>query len=175
MKFTASKPSQNHRGTEDPTMVKILQEIKTIKTAFSMAHGPARVPGQTWAAAAKGPEVASTTLRIQNEEEKKEISKLSSEELVEKIGMKEIVGARSMTNGQIKIFFPGDETWQIMEKQRDWTQKLAPTAQNVSRSYQVLLHDMPLTFDPDNHEHIRNFNRLTPSIYKGLLSKGLLG
>lgn len=46
-------------------------------------------------------EVAGTTIRIQNEEEKRGIAKLSSEELVKNIGMKEVIGARQMTNGQL--------------------------------------------------------------------------
>lgn len=46
----------------------------------------------------KKSDVASTTLRIQNEEEKKKISKLSSEDVVASFGMKKIIGADSMTN-----------------------------------------------------------------------------
>lgn len=113
----------------------------------------------------KKSDVASTTLRIQNEEEKKKISKLSSEDVVASFGMKKIIGADSMTNRQMKIFFMGDETRRIMEKQREQTQKLAQTAHILNRSYQDLIHHMPLTFDSENLEYIREL-QLTKILHK---------
>lgn len=47
-----------------------------------------------------------------------------------------------------------------MEKQRDWAQKLVPTAHIASRSYQDLIHDMPLTFDPENIRELQQTNIL---------------
>ncbi|KAI1005374.1 hypothetical protein K3495_g2840 [Podosphaera aphanis] len=65
-----------------------------------------------------------------------------------------------MTNGQVKVFFTGEETRQMMEKHKDWAQKLSPTAQIAIPNYQVLVHDMPLTFDPEQLKELRNANLL---------------
>ena len=146
--------SKTNRGEEYPTMAKILQEIQTIKATISQTQGPTLSKGQSWANIASKPEVPGTTIRIQDEEEKREISKLSSEELVKKIGMKEIIGARQMVNGQVKVYYAEAVTKQIMERQKDWTQKLATTAQVASENYQVLVHGMPFSFEPENPNHL---------------------
>lgn len=153
-----SPPTNNKtgRGEENPTMTKILQEIQTIKATISKSQGPAQTKGQSWANVASKPEVPGTTIRIQDEEEKREISKLSSEELVKKIGMKEIIGARQMVNGQVKVYYAEAVTKQIMERQKDWTQKLATTAHAASENFQVLVHGMPFSFDPENLNHLKD-------------------
>lgn len=79
-------------------MAKIQQEIRKIKTAIIMTQGSSRTQVQPWANVTSKPEIA-TTVRIQNEEGKKKIAKLSSEELVDKIGMKKVIAARQMVNG----------------------------------------------------------------------------
>lgn len=38
--FIVPKLPQNDRGAEDPTMVKMLQEVKTNKTAIFITQGP---------------------------------------------------------------------------------------------------------------------------------------
>ena len=144
------------RGEEIPTMTKILQEIQTIKATISQTQGPSQSKGQSWANIACKPEVPGSIIRIQDEEEKREISKLSSEELVKKIGMKEIIGARQMVNGQVKVYYAEAVTKQIMERQKDWTQKLATTAQVASDNYQVLVHGMPFSFEPENANHLKD-------------------
>ncbi|RKF64052.1 putative blumeria specific protein, partial [Erysiphe neolycopersici] len=82
--------------------------------------------------------ITGTTIRIQNEQEKKEIAKLSSEELVKKIGVKEVIGARQTMNCQVIVCFAGEGTKQLMEQRKDWTLKLEASAQMANPSYQVL-------------------------------------
>ena len=45
-----------------------------------------------------------------------------------KIGVKQIVGARQMTNGQVKVNFAGEGTKELMEQHKDWNTMLAPSA-----------------------------------------------
>lgn len=135
-------------------MAKILQEVQTIKATISPTQGPSHSKGQSWANIARKPEKPGTTIRIQDEEEKTQISKLTSEELVKKIGMKEIIGARQMVNGQVKVYYAEAVTKQIMERQKDWTQNLATTAQVASENYQVLIHGMPFSFEPESPNHL---------------------
>ena len=75
-------------------MAKILQEIQTIQASISQTKVPAPIQGHSWAQIAGKPEVACTTIRVQDDEEKKEISRLLSEELVKKIGINEVIVAR---------------------------------------------------------------------------------
>ncbi|KAI0991067.1 hypothetical protein K3495_g17120, partial [Podosphaera aphanis] len=106
---------KNNPKDENPTMAKILQEIQTLKSTITQSQIRPRAQGQTWANVARRPETTGTTIRITDEEEKRKIAQLSSEELVKKIGVKEVIGARQMTNGQVKVFFAGEETRQMME------------------------------------------------------------
>lgn len=151
-----TKPSHSE---ENKTITKILQEVQLIKGTILQTQGLAHQQGQSWAKIASKSEVAGTTIRIQDKNEKKEIAKLSSEELVKKIGMKEIIGARQMVDGQIKVYYAKQSTKQIMEGQKNWTKKLSTTAHIVSVNYQVLVHDMPYTFQPENPEHIKELQK----------------
>lgn len=137
--------SKSSHADENPTMTKILQEIRSIKTSMAQNKGLSQGHGQTWAKVARKPEVAGSVIRIQDEKEKLEIAKLSSKEIVKKIGINEVVGAKQLPNGQVKVFFAGPETKQIMDKQREWTSKLSATAQIASPTYQVLVHDTRLS------------------------------
>ncbi|KAI0992758.1 hypothetical protein K3495_g15427, partial [Podosphaera aphanis] len=86
-------PSQSPKSSpaeESPTMTKILHEIRSIKTTITQSKGLPQAHGQTWAKVARKPEAAGSVIRIQDEKEKLEIAKLSSEELVKKIGLNEV-------------------------------------------------------------------------------------
>lgn len=96
---------------------------------------------------------------------------MSSEELVRKIGRSEIIAARPMVNGQIKVYYTGEEAKQIMESQKDWTQKLASTAHIATSSYQVLIHGMPLSFEPENSSHIKDLQLANDQYIPGLKIK----
>ncbi|KAI0997974.1 hypothetical protein K3495_g10216 [Podosphaera aphanis] len=135
-------------------ITKILQEVRSIKVAISLTQGLPKGQGQSWAKVANQSEATGTVLRIQNDEEKREIAKLSSEDIVKEIRIKEVIGAKQMLNGQVKVFFSGHETKKIMERQRDWTSKLSAIAQIANPSYQVLVHDMPFSFEPEKQEQI---------------------
>ena len=160
--------SKTGRENENFTIAKILQEIKTIKATISQTQSSATSKSQSWASVASKPEVPGSIIRIQDEDEKKEISKLSSEELVNKIGRKEIIGARQMVNGQVKVYYAEAVTKQIMEKQKDWTQNLATTAQVASDYYQVLIHGMPFSFQPENPDHIKELQNANDAHTPGI-------
>ena len=81
-----------------------------------------------------------------------------------KLDTKEVIGAKQMTNGQVRVYFADHDVKEMMETQRGWTTKLAPTAQIASKSYQILAHDMPLSFDPSNEGHIKELE-LANSLY----------
>ncbi|KAI1002562.1 hypothetical protein K3495_g5634 [Podosphaera aphanis] len=138
-KVSLSKVSQYDRKDENSAIAEILQEIK--------------------AQVASKEETSGTVIRIQDDKEKKEIAKLSSEELVKKIGIKEVIGARKMLNGQVKVYFAGEQTKQPMEQETSWTSKLAPSARVASPRYQVLLHDIPLSFQPENAVHLKELQK----------------
>ncbi|KHJ32722.1 putative zinc finger cchc-type protein [Erysiphe necator] len=159
---------KNNPKVENPTMAKILQEIQMLKSTITQSQTRPRALGQTWANVARRTEMTSTTIRITDEEEKRKIAQLSSEELVKKIGVKEVIGARQMTNGQVKVFFAGEETRQMMEKHKDWTQKLSSTAQIATPNYQVLVHDMSLSFDPENPEQIKELQNTNLLYIQGI-------
>ena len=44
----------------------------------------------------------------------------------------------------------------ILEKQKKWAQKLTTTAQIANTNYQVLVHNMPLSFLPESSEHVKD-------------------
>ncbi|KAI1001063.1 hypothetical protein K3495_g7139 [Podosphaera aphanis] len=167
-KISLPKPSLLGHKDENSSIAKILQEIKSIKATISQSQALTRPPGQSWARVASKPEAPGTIIRIQDEEEKKAIAKLSSEELVKKLDTKEVIGAKQMTNGQVRIFFAGQEIKEMMETRREWTTKLAPTAQIASKSYQVLAHDMPLSFDPSNEGHIKELEQANSLYLQGI-------
>ncbi|KAI0992834.1 hypothetical protein K3495_g15350 [Podosphaera aphanis] len=111
LKANPSKTPMTRYAEENPTMTKILQEINVIKVAISKSVGLATPQDRSWAKIAGRAESSGTVIRIQDENEKKEIAKLTSEELVKKIGLKEVVGARQMVNGQIK---PGKSSGSVI-------------------------------------------------------------
>lgn len=168
MKVYHPQSSKSSHADEIPTMTKILQEIRSIKTTIAQNKGLSQIHGQTWAKMARKPEVAGSVIRIQDEKEKLEIAKLSSEELVKKIGINEVVGAKQLPNGQVKVYFVGPETKQIMDKQREWTSKLSATAQIASPTYQVLVHDIPFSFNPENLEQIRELEKANGRYIQGI-------
>ncbi|KAI0998158.1 hypothetical protein K3495_g10035 [Podosphaera aphanis] len=116
LKFHHSQSSKSSHAEENPTMTKIVQEIRTIKTTIARSKGLSQAHGQTWAKVARKPEAAGSVIRIQDEKEKLEMAKLSSEELVKKIGLNEFLGAKQLPNGQVKVYFVGPETKEIMDK-----------------------------------------------------------
>ncbi|KAI0994281.1 hypothetical protein K3495_g13901 [Podosphaera aphanis] len=154
----------------------IVADLEKFKLAIKDDNGPPRAykksssrsQGLSWANVASKPEIAGTTIRIQDETEKKELAKLSSEELVKKLGMKEIIGARQMVNGQVRVFYAEQATKKIMERQTEWARKLATTAQIASTNYQVLVHDMPLSFQPENPEHINELKKANDAHIPGI-------
>ena len=121
LKMKVPQNSPNTNQTDNITMTKILQEIQGIKSSISQNQSSSHAQGQSWAKIVSKPNVVGTTIKIQDEEEKRALVKLSSKELVEKIGMKEIIGARPMVNGQVKVYYAEAVTKQVMERQHDWT------------------------------------------------------
>ncbi|KAI0991062.1 hypothetical protein K3495_g17125, partial [Podosphaera aphanis] len=119
LKVHPSQSSKSSHAEVNPTMTKILQEIRSIKATITQNKGIPQAHGQTWAKVARKAEAAGSVIRIQDEKEKLEIAKLSSEELVKKIGLNEVIGAKQLPNGQVKVYFVGPETKQIMDKQRE--------------------------------------------------------
>ena len=167
-KVTPSKPTQTGHSDENFAMAKILQEIKGIKATIAQNHVPMPAQGRSWAKVASKGESYGTTIRIQDEQEKKEIAKLSSEELVKKIGVQQIIGARQMTNGQVKVYFAGEGTKELMEHHKEWTTNLAASAQVAGTVYQVLMHDMPLSFEPENPEHLKQLQKANHVYIQGM-------
>ncbi|KAI1007038.1 hypothetical protein K3495_g1184 [Podosphaera aphanis] len=154
MKVHPTANSQPRSVNENSAITKLLREIKSIKATITQTQASSRLQGQSWAKVASKPQASETIIRIQDEEEKKTISKLTGEELVKKIGRAEIIGARKMVNGQVKVYFTGKETKEQIEINKDWTRKLAATAHIATPTFQVLVHDMPLSFEPENPEHL---------------------
>lgn len=73
-----------------------------------------------------------------------------------------------MINVQVKAYFTGEETRKIKETQKGWAPKLATIA-HMSRPYcQVLIHDMPLTHDPENPEQIMELQKTNTLFIKGI-------
>ena len=50
------------------------------------------------------------------------------------MGINEVIAAKQMSNGQVKVFFPGQESKEMVEKQKEWATKLATTAHVASPS-----------------------------------------
>ncbi|KAI1003133.1 hypothetical protein K3495_g5079 [Podosphaera aphanis] len=75
----------------------------------------------------------------------------------------------------IIIFFAGQDVKEMMETQKGWTTKLAPTAKIASKSYQVLAHDMPLSFDPSHEGQIKELEQAN-SLYlqDRAINKGIM-
>ena len=85
-------------SNDNPSIAKILQEIQIIKASISQSKAPTPTQGHFWEKIAGKPEVGSTTIRIQDDEESKEIPRLWSKELVKKIGINEAIAARQISN-----------------------------------------------------------------------------
>ena len=73
-----------------------------------------------------------------------------------------------MTNGQVKVYFAGEGTKELMEQHKDWTTKLAPSAQVAGPIHQVLFHDMPLSFMPENPEHLKQLQKANDVYIQGI-------
>ncbi|KAI1004622.1 hypothetical protein K3495_g3592 [Podosphaera aphanis] len=144
---------------EDPPSMKvIIQENKEIKATVAQIQSPQNTLAPTWAKVA-GKGISAAKVRIEDEMEKQEIAEISSEQLVKRIGREEIIGARQMGNGHIKVYFSGQDTQRSMTEKREWAHKLSSTAHVAIPSYQVLIHDVPLTFNPDNPEQIKELQQ----------------
>ncbi|KAI1008150.1 hypothetical protein K3495_g91 [Podosphaera aphanis] len=95
-------------------------------------NGLARPQGQSWAKVASKTGTTGATIRIQDKSEKQEIAKFSSEELVKKIGMKEVIGAKKMVSGK------------------------------------VLIHNMPLTSNPEDKNQIKELQQTNLHYMQGI-------
>lgn len=55
-----------------------------------------------------------------------------------------------------------------MDKQREWTSKLSATAQIASPTIQVLVHEIPFSFNPEDLEQIKELEKKMEGISKAL-------
>ncbi|KAI0998604.1 hypothetical protein K3495_g9594 [Podosphaera aphanis] len=115
-----------------------------------------------------GKGIIGTKIRIEDEMEKHEVAELSSEELVKRIGSEEVIKAWQIGNGHMKVYFTGQETQQSMLKQREWAQKLSSTAHVAMPSFQVLIHDMPFSFEPEKPEQTKELQQTNRQYLKGI-------
>ncbi|KAI0990900.1 hypothetical protein K3495_g17287, partial [Podosphaera aphanis] len=56
----------------------------------------------------------------------------------------------------------------MMEK-REWAHKLSSTAHVAMPSYQVLIHDVPITFNPENLEQIKELQQMNSVYLQGII------
>ena len=162
-----TQPPKTSPTEDTPTIEVILQEIRDIKSTVTQIQSPKYSPAPTWAKVA-GKGVKGTKIRIEDEMEKHEIAELTSEELVKRIGREEVIGARQLGNGQVKVYFTGEDTQQTMMSQRDWTQKLSSTAHVAMPSFQVLVHNMPFSFNPDKPEQVLELQQANMQYLQGI-------
>ncbi|KAI0995874.1 hypothetical protein K3495_g12306 [Podosphaera aphanis] len=73
-----------------------------------------------------------------------------------------------MVNGQIKVYYAEAVTKQVMERQKDWTQNLATTAQVARDNYQVLIHNMPFSFQPEDPDHLKELKTANEAHIPGI-------
>uniref|UniRef100_A0A9Q8UTI2 Uncharacterized protein n=1 Tax=Passalora fulva TaxID=5499 RepID=A0A9Q8UTI2_PASFU len=117
-------------------------------------NNPQRDPRQTqgpttWATIASQPTPPqSTVLRVHitDQKEKEEIGKMTGREIVEKIGVKGIVGARADNKG-VKLFTAHVQDKKALEINKEWTLKIGSTAKVSHQQYMVIAHGVPRTFD----------------------------
>ena len=102
--------------------------------------------------------------------EKHEIAELTSEELVKRIGREEVIGTRQMGNRQVKVYFTGDDTQQIMMEQRNWAHRLSSTTHIAMPSLLVLIHDMLFSLKQDKPEHIMGLQQANKKSLQGIKS-----
>ncbi|KHJ34689.1 hypothetical protein EV44_g3415 [Erysiphe necator] len=159
---------QSANKKEDSTISKILQEIRQIKATISQTQTPTQGQRQMWASVASKRETTGTTINIHDDQEKKEIARLSSKELVKKIGLKEVIGTRQMMNGQVRVYFAEERTKELMEQRKEWTLKLAASAKMANPSYQVLIHDMPFSFQPEDPEYLKELQKANEMFIQGI-------
>ena len=62
-----------------------------------------------------------------------------------------------------------------MDDQKDWTWKLAASALVAGPIYQVLTHDMPISFEPENSEHLRLLQKANDTYIQGMIIQKPLG
>ena len=74
-----------------------------------------------------------------------------------------------MTDGQVKVYFAGEGTKEFMEHHEDWTSKLPASAKVAGPIYQVLMHDMPLSFEPQNAEHLKLLRKANHIYIQGMI------
>lgn len=54
-----------------------------------------------------------------------------------------------------------------MERQNNWIHKLAGTALVMQNSYNILIHDMPLSLEPDNHDKFKDLQKANEAYNSG--------
>jgi len=148
----------------------LFQEIRTLTKAIyqnTLPQNQRKPNTQTWAGVAAKEDNTAVTIRIQDKEERREIAGLSSEELVQRIGRKEIVGAKQAAGGNIKVYTTGQGAKKDLERLKGWTEKIAQSARVTTPTFQILVHGIPLTIDPTQEEQLLEFQRETQALTPG--------
>lgn len=104
----------------------------------------------TWAAvASQNPPPQKTAIKvyISDQQEQKEIEGLSGKEIIQKIGIQGIIGARKEKGGVLKLFTAQEQDRKRLETQKEWTVKLGKTAKVSHQQNMVIAHGMTTKFD----------------------------
>lgn len=73
-----------------------------------------------------------------------------------------------MMNGQVRVNFAGEGTKELMEQRKELTLKIAASAQMANPSYQVLIHDMPFSFQPKDPKHLKELQKANEMFIQGI-------
>ncbi|RAQ99830.1 reverse transcriptase [Stemphylium lycopersici] len=84
---------------------------------------------------------------ISDQQEQKEIEGLSGKEIIQKIGIQGIIGARKEKGGVLKLFTAQEQDRKRLETQKEWTVKLGKTAKVSHQQNMVIAHGMTTKFD----------------------------
>uniref|UniRef100_A0A9Q8UWL9 Uncharacterized protein n=1 Tax=Passalora fulva TaxID=5499 RepID=A0A9Q8UWL9_PASFU len=104
----------------------------------------------TWAAvASQNPPPQKTAIKvyISDQQEQKEIEGLSGKEIIQKIGIQGIIGARKEKGGVLKLFTAQEQDRKRLETQKEWTVQLGKTAKVSHQQNMVIAHGMTTKFD----------------------------
>ena len=155
--------------TATKTTERTIEQVATAaaqKVLQQSQKGSSASSGRTWASVASLPPkpTQKTTVQvyITDQEEQRALEQMTGRQIVEKIGLREVVGAKASSKGVLKLFTAQEADRRKLEATKEWTLKIGKTAKVSAQRYMVIAHGMKRTFKPETDTiHLQSQNQNT--------------
>lgn len=145
------------RNEEPPSLLKVLQEVQAVHQTIKTFPITPAAPRQTWAQAVaatppltppRSPspcETSEITIRITDPQDRKAISDLPNETVVQKVQQacpeaKAVVAARKLPSGDVRLYVADEQVKTAMLREQTWAKCLGQSSVPTEQLYQVMIH-----------------------------------